>query len=225
MIPISGELMSVGVVLPKSAAAELRSLEPSELLDRAIAETPAVAALMAKAKFVYSVPNYSNPTGVLVPEERRIALLDAVTKAGTWLVEDDPYLTMQLDGPPPPSILSTAARRGGRPYDGPVIYLGTAPKSNAGYVAYGAAKRSAKQHGSLTPPMHILNAPTKLMKEIGYGSGYQYDHDAEDDQKLGGADAKHAVNAPLLPQKVPPRPQRVKEPPPWRSAPPRARRR
>ena len=61
-----------------------------------------------------------------------------------------------------------------------VIYLGTAPKSNAGYVAFGAAKRSAKEHGSLTPPMHILNAPTKLMKEIGYGSGYQYDHNAED---------------------------------------------
>ena len=62
------------------------------------------AALMAKAKFVYSVPNYSNPTGVLVPESQRVALLDAVAKAGTWLVEDDPYLTMQLDGPPPPSI-------------------------------------------------------------------------------------------------------------------------
>ena len=61
-----------------------------------------------------------------------------------------------------------------------VIYLGTAPKSNAGYVAYGAAKRSAKEHGSLTPPMHILNAPTKLMKELGYSKGYEYDHNAED---------------------------------------------
>src|SRR4029434_3230055 len=61
-----------------------------------------------------------------------------------------------------------------------VIYLGTAPKSNAGYVASGAAKRAAKTHGSLTPPMHILNAPTKLMKEIGYGKGYEYDHNAED---------------------------------------------
>ena len=61
-----------------------------------------------------------------------------------------------------------------------VIYLGTAPKSNAGYVAYGAAKRAAKEHGSLMPPMHILNAPTKLMKEIGYGKGYEYDHNAED---------------------------------------------
>ncbi|MGQ3302019.1 replication-associated recombination protein A [Reyranella sp.] len=61
-----------------------------------------------------------------------------------------------------------------------VIYLGTAPKSNAAYVAFGAAKRAAKTHGSLTPPMHILNAPTKLMREIGYGKGYEYDHNAAD---------------------------------------------
>jgi putative ATPase len=61
-----------------------------------------------------------------------------------------------------------------------VIYLATAPKSNAGYVAFGAAKRAAKQHGSLMPPKHILNAPTKLMEEIGYGKGYDYDHNAED---------------------------------------------
>jgi putative ATPase len=61
-----------------------------------------------------------------------------------------------------------------------VIYLGTAPKSNAGYTAFGAAKRAAKQYGSLTPPMHILNAPTKMMKEIGYGSGYEYDHNTAD---------------------------------------------
>jgi putative ATPase len=61
-----------------------------------------------------------------------------------------------------------------------VIYLGTAPKSNAGYVAFGAAKRAARTHGSLSPPMHILNAPTKLMKEIGYGKGYEYDHNAAD---------------------------------------------
>jgi len=61
-----------------------------------------------------------------------------------------------------------------------VIYLGTAPKSNAAYVAFGAAKRAAKTHGSLTPPMHILNAPTKLMKDVGYGKGYEYDHNAAD---------------------------------------------
>jgi putative ATPase len=61
-----------------------------------------------------------------------------------------------------------------------VIYLGTAPKSNAVYKAFGAAMRAAKATGSLAPPAHILNAPTALMKEIGYGAGYSYDHDAED---------------------------------------------
>ncbi len=61
-----------------------------------------------------------------------------------------------------------------------VVYLATAPKSNGVYVAYKAATRSAKTSGSLLPPKHILNAPTKLMKEEGYGTGYQYDHDAPD---------------------------------------------
>jgi putative ATPase len=59
-----------------------------------------------------------------------------------------------------------------------VIYVATAPKSNAAYTAYGAAKRVAKEGGSLLPPKHILNAPTKLMKEEEYGAGYEYDHDA-----------------------------------------------
>jgi putative ATPase len=61
-----------------------------------------------------------------------------------------------------------------------VIYLGTAPKSNAAYVAHGEALQAARQTGSLMPPMHILNAPTRLMKDIGYGKGYTYDHEAED---------------------------------------------
>lgn len=61
-----------------------------------------------------------------------------------------------------------------------VIYLALAPKSNAGYAAYKAAVREAKKTGSEPPPRHILNAPTKLMKEQGYGAGYAYDHDAED---------------------------------------------
>jgi putative ATPase len=60
------------------------------------------------------------------------------------------------------------------------IYLATAPKSNAAYVAYKAAMRAAKEHGSLSPPKHILNAPTKLMQSEGYGSGYAYDHDTEE---------------------------------------------
>ncbi len=56
------------------------------------------------------------------------------------------------------------------------VYLATAPKSNAAYMAYNAAMRTAKEHGSLSPPKHILNAPTKLMKDEGYGAGYAYDH-------------------------------------------------
>jgi len=58
-----------------------------------------------------------------------------------------------------------------------VVHLATAPKSNAVYVAYKAAMNSAKKTGSLTPPAHILNAPTSMMKDLGYGDGYQYDHD------------------------------------------------
>ncbi|MDP1628405.1 replication-associated recombination protein A [Parvibaculum sp.] len=66
------------------------------------------------------------------------------------------------------------------------IYLATAPKSNAAYAAFGAAKRSARDTGSVAPPAHILNAPTKLMKELGYGAGYEYDHDAP--QAFSGQD-------------------------------------
>ncbi len=61
-----------------------------------------------------------------------------------------------------------------------VVYLALAPKSNAVYVAYKAARATARDTGSHPPPKHILNAPTKLMKDIGYGTGYAYDHDAED---------------------------------------------
>ncbi len=60
-----------------------------------------------------------------------------------------------------------------------VVYLGTAPKSNAIYTAFSQAKAAAKNTGSLMPPAHILNAPTKLMKQLGYGADYQYDHGAE----------------------------------------------
>jgi putative ATPase len=61
-----------------------------------------------------------------------------------------------------------------------VIYVATAPKSNAAYKGYKAAVRLAKEHGSLMPPKTILNAPTKLMRDEGYGSGYRYDHDEPD---------------------------------------------
>src|SRR6266446_1306086 len=58
--------------------------------------------------------------------------------------------------------------------------LAIAQKSNAAYKAFGAAMRAAKEGGSLLPPKHILNSPTKLMKSEGYGSGYEYDHDTQD---------------------------------------------
>jgi putative ATPase len=60
------------------------------------------------------------------------------------------------------------------------IYLAVAPKSNAVYAAFGEAQRAAEEHGSLIPPAHILNAPTRLMQKLGYGAGYEYDHDAEE---------------------------------------------
>ncbi len=61
-----------------------------------------------------------------------------------------------------------------------VVHLAVAPKSNAVYKAFGEAMRAAKTTGSLMPPAHIRNAPTRLMRDLGYGKGYQYDHDAED---------------------------------------------
>jgi putative ATPase len=66
------------------------------------------------------------------------------------------------------------------------LYLATAPKSNATYMAQKKAWTSAQETGSLTPPMHILNAPTRLMKNVGYGKGYAYDHDA--DEAFSGQD-------------------------------------
>jgi putative ATPase len=61
-----------------------------------------------------------------------------------------------------------------------VIYLATAPKSNAVYQAFGEASRMARETGSLMPPLHILNAPTRLMRDLGYGKGYVYDHATEE---------------------------------------------
>lgn len=83
------------------------------------------------AKFVYSVPNYSNPTGELVSTERRKTLLAAVREANQWLIEDDPYEPLQLDGPSGPSLLQLDVqdRSKNTPYDGPVLYLGTLSKS------------------------------------------------------------------------------------------------
>jgi 2-aminoadipate transaminase len=91
---------------------------------------PGFDAALRHAKFAYAVPNYSNPTGVLVPTAARRRLLEKVREAGTLLVEDDPYLPLQLDGSPGPSILAIDAAMASRPsYHGPVVYLGTLSKS------------------------------------------------------------------------------------------------
>lgn len=66
-----------------------------------------------------------------------------------------------------------------------VVYLAIAPKSNAVYSAYAAARAAVEQHGSLEVPMHIRNAPTRLMKDLGYGDGYRYDHDADGGHAAG----------------------------------------
>ena len=86
------------------------------------------AASMEGAKFAYTVPNFSNPTGRLVPAATRRALIDAVRQAGTWLVEDDPYGGLNYDGPLPPSLLELSAQNEASVYEGPVVYLGTLSK-------------------------------------------------------------------------------------------------
>jgi 2-aminoadipate transaminase len=92
-------------------------------------ERPEFDAALAEAKFAYVVPNYSNPTGALVPQSKRLALLDKVRATGTWLLEDDPYHAIRFDGEPGPDIIESDARRFKGAYEGPVIYLGTLSKS------------------------------------------------------------------------------------------------
>jgi 2-aminoadipate transaminase len=92
-------------------------------------ERPGFDAALAQAKFAYVVPNYSNPTGALVPQPQRLALLDKVRASGTWLLEDDPYHSIHFDGDPGLDILESDARQFKGVYDGPVIYLGTLSKS------------------------------------------------------------------------------------------------
>lgn len=114
-------------------------------------DRPNPDASLRAAKFVYGVPNFSNPTGVLVPEEQRAALLRGVTRAGTWLIEDDPYLALQLDGPAPAGLLTLdVAARGDGPYEGPVVYLGTLSKSIAPGLRVGWAVASPEMVRMLT---------------------------------------------------------------------------
>lgn len=135
---------------------------------------------LREAKFVYAVPNYSNPTGVLVTQEPRAALLDKVVEAGTWLVEDDPYHCMQLDGPPGPSILGHYVARSEGSYDGPVIHLGTVSKSlvpglRVGWIVaepgmirtLALAKQSTDLSGSM-----LTQAVTLELLESGFDRGH-----------------------------------------------------
>ena len=84
------------------------------------------------AQFAYTVPNFSNPTGKMVGEEQRRELVRAAEATGTWLIEDDPYGTLQYDGEPLPRMLDICAQdRNENPYNGPVIYMGTMSKQIA----------------------------------------------------------------------------------------------
>ncbi len=89
-----------------------------------------LAAALAGAAFGYVVPNFSNPTGRLVPVGERRALVAAARATGTWLVEDDPYGSLGYDGPALPRLLDidAGAGTGAGGYDGPVVYLGTLSK-------------------------------------------------------------------------------------------------
>ena len=84
-----------------------------------------------------------------------------------------------------------------------VIYLASTAKSNAGYMAYNAAKRDVREYGTQEVPMHIRNAPTRLMKDLGYGQGYQYDHDAEGGIALGQTGFPDAMGERVYYQPVP----------------------
>lgn len=144
-------------------------------------ENPAFEAAVGRAKFVYAVPNYSNPTGVLVSQEKRAALLDTVLATGTWLVEDDPYLPLQFDGPAGPSILAAhGARFPEGAYEGPVIYLGTLSKSlvpglRVGWVVTEAGMIAtlalAKQSTDLSSSMLTQAVALELIE-----SGFETEH-------------------------------------------------
>ena len=138
-------------------------------------------ARLKAAKFVYAVPNYSNPTGVLVPEDARERLLGQVADAGTWLVEDDPYLPLQLDGKAGRSMLAMhAAPRRRKRYDGPVIYLGTLSKSivpglRVGWIIAPAdlvqALALAKQSSDLSSSM-LTHVIALALLESGFENGH-----------------------------------------------------
>lgn len=85
-------------------------------------------AALAGAQFAYTVPNFSNPSGRLVPLAQRQALVAAAHRTGTWLIEDDPYGALYYDGRPLPRLLELSGAQGRGPYAGPVVYMGTLSK-------------------------------------------------------------------------------------------------
>lgn len=124
-----------------------------------VLEAPAFdpVTALAQARFAYTVPNFSNPTGRLVGLAMRRALVDAAHGTGTWLVEDDPYGALHYDGAPLPHLIELSARKQpGRIYDGPIVYMGTlskeiAPGLRVGWVVAAPAMIEAlimAKHGS-----------------------------------------------------------------------------
>jgi 2-aminoadipate transaminase len=143
-------------------------------------ERPGFDAALSKAKFVYVVPNYSNPTGALVPQAKRLALLEKVRAAGTWLLEDDPYHSIHFDGDPGPDILESDAVRFKGAYEGPVIYLGTLSKSIVPGLRVGWAIAAtsviekltlAKQSSDLSSSIFTQAVALELLE-----SGFDRDH-------------------------------------------------
>ena len=143
-------------------------------------ERPGFDAALAQAKFAYVVPNYSNPTGALVPQPQRLALLDKVRASGTWLLEDDPYHSIHFDGDPGLDILESDAQQFKGIYDGPVIYLGTLSKSIVPGLRVGWAIAAAgmieklalaKQSSDLSSSLFTQAIALELLE-----SGFDYEH-------------------------------------------------
>jgi len=114
------------------------------------ADFDAVAALKG-VKFAYSVPNFSNPTGKQVTEPVRHALVDAALASGTWLIEDDPYGTLNFDGQNPPRLINLASNNNAaEQYNGPIVYLGTVSKQIAPGLRIGWVIASTEMIEALT---------------------------------------------------------------------------
>lgn len=133
----------------------------------------AMAEAMTGAKFAYTVPNFSNPTGALVPAADRARILAAAERTGLWLVEDDPYGALHYDGEALPSILAMSARPGNDLYRGPVAYLGTlsktlAPGLRVGWVVADpdliAVLSVAKQGSDLVSSAFAQSVALELMR-------------------------------------------------------------